>query len=175
MEAPRVNRAVTAGAALRVDGFDASARAARPAQVPTAVPTRALGFEAREVAKPYDAAADLFPGLDWLNPATYQPADPSQLPATQASEIQHMLDAQATRTPEQTAQALDLAHRGTFSLWMDYASQYGKEHGFVKGALLKAKLALALGVDGAVDGVKKLETHEPRPFQVDPRIHMLGD
>ena len=86
-----------------------------------------------------------------------------------------MLDAQATRTPEQTSKALDLAHRGTFSLWMDYASQYQKSHGVIARSILKAKLALALGADGAVDLVKKLETNEPRPFQVDPRIQMLGD
>lgn len=171
-------------ASRAVDGFDTSALPVRTQTASSApLPNRNLGFETREIsaAAPqtaktpaYNPAAELFPGLDWLNPAQYETADPSKLPAKQDSEIQHMLDAQATRTPRQTKIALDLAHRGTFSLWMDYASQYEKSAGFLKGTLLKAKLALALGADGVVDGIKKLEVNEPRPFQVDPRIEKLG-
>ena len=179
-------RAMTAEVAAQIahsDGFDGAVplNLAR-AESSAPLAPRGLGFETREVSSAaahsatpaYDAAADLFPGLDWLDPAKYQTADPSKLPAQQASEVQHMLDAQATRTPEQTAIALDLAHRGVFSLWMNYADQYAQTHGLLKGAVLKAKLALALGADGIADGVKKLEVNEPRPFQVDPRIEKLG-
>jgi acid phosphatase (class A) len=137
-------------------------------------------FDAKAVAKAasstpkYDPAADLFPALDWLDPAKYQPADPSKLPAQQASEVQHMLDAQASRTPQQTAIALDLAKRGIFSTWMDYADQYTKSHGFLAGAVLKTKLVAALGFDGVADFVQKEQVNEKRPYQVDPRIEKLG-
>jgi hypothetical protein len=180
----RLGQAKAPVAAL-ADAFEGAARQARPAAVNTALPTGNLGFEAREISSAraaapaavpsYDPAADLFPALDWLNPRTYKPADPNQLSATQPSEVQHVLDAQAGRTPEQTQIALDLAHRGTFSMWMDYADQYAKSHGFLAGAALKAKLALAIGADGAVDGIEKFKAKEPRPFQVDPRVEMLGD
>ena len=146
------------------------------------VQSGALGFEAVEpaavsaaAAKPsYDPAGNLFPALDWLDPAKYRPADPKKLPAQQQSEIDLVKAAQASRTPEQTAIALDLANRGAFSLWMGYADQYAKEKGPIAGALLKAKLAFAIGVDGIADVLKKESVHEPRPYQVDPSIEKLG-
>lgn len=123
----------------------------------------------------YDPAnANLFPALSWLDPASYKVADPSKLPYQQQNEIDIVKAAQAQRTPQQDAIALDLANRGTFSMWMDYADQYGSKAGWLEGMKLKAKLALALGVDGVADAIGKNQSNEPRPFQVDPSITPVG-
>lgn len=187
-EAARPAQSNVAQPAARNDVFAASATQgnvldASPATA-AAVPQRSVGFEANDVAAAgatanaaatpkYDPAGNLFPALNWLDPAKYQLADPSRLPYQQPSEMQHMLDAQASRTPEQTAIALDLAHRGAFQIWMDYADQYAQQHP-IEGTLLKAKLALAIGADGVADVIKKQGVNEPRPFQVNPQIEKLG-
>ncbi len=169
-------RAATATDTFLARGPADPARALQPENANTAaVPqSGALGFEAVAPKAKYDPAGKLFPALEWLDPTTYRPADPSKLPAQQQSEIDLVKAAQAARTPEQTEIALDLANRGKFSMWMDYADQYAKQKGPLAGALLKARLAFAIGVDGIADVLKKTQVHEPRPFQVDPSIERLG-
>ncbi len=95
-------KAVTATDAFLARSPTDPARALQPENASTAaVPQRGtLGFEAVAPKAKYDPAGKLFPALEWLDPTTYKPADPSKLPAQQQSEIDLVKAAQAARTPD---------------------------------------------------------------------------
>lgn len=136
-----------------VDAFDASAFSSAPAAL--------------------DAAADLFPGLDALDPLTYKVAGNYKLPGDSPAELQAVKDAVASRTPTQNAAAIELNKTGSNSLWLHYADDFANKAGPIKGFLVKALLEVVLGTDGVAVALQKFAAHEPRPYMKDPSIPLI--
>jgi hypothetical protein len=109
--------------------------------------------------------------MDWLNPLTYQMANPSQLPYVQPSEIQAVANAEATHTPAEDAAAQKLSDTGMDTMWMDYANQYQSLVGPARAAPGIALLQAVMAEDGVAFTQAKELAGEPRPFELGIKAH----
>jgi hypothetical protein len=120
------------------------------------------------------ASSSAFPALAWLDPLSYESANPKELPYKQASEIKISKDVQAQRTPEGIREALRLGKIGNGSMWYDFAKEYGKKFGPIKGAKGMALLKAVMGINGVNNKILKNKFDAKRPYEADPSISFEG-
>lgn len=83
-------------------------------------------------------------------------------------------NAQALASPQARHFTEFLAEKGGTELWGDFAKQYRRQAGFLKGWVGTGMMYAAMGI-GALKAQGAKSTYQRlRPFQVDPQIRQLG-
>lgn len=95
---------------------------------------------------------------------------------TEAQELAYVeqANAMANASPELKAFTEALAKKGGSDIWMQFAKQYRREAGFVRGWLGTGLMAVAMGVTALKTQEAKRHYHRLRPYQIDPNIHTIG-
>jgi acid phosphatase (class A) len=98
------------------------------------------------------------------------PPPPSEGSDAQKRDLQAVLDAQAKRSPEQTAQK-----ESDLTVFNQFASVLGS--GFSAQNLPKTAVFFGHGYDDAIDilGAAKAKWKRPRPFLASPEVHPAGE
>lgn len=119
-------------------------------------------------------------GIDRLGFPSYQSL-PGGVPNPpnawlEASELQTVrtLNARAQQSPEATRFTEYMADRGGFGIWMDFAKQYRRNTGFLRGWAGTGLMLAAMGATTLKTQLAKRGYDRLRPFQVDPSIRTIG-
>jgi hypothetical protein len=80
----------------------------------------------------------------------------------------------ASHTPQCEQFTAYLSEHGGKDMWFDFAKQYRRTHGFVRGWLGTGLMAVAMGVTALRTGQAKAHYQRLRPFQVDGTITPIG-
>jgi membrane-associated phospholipid phosphatase len=119
-------------------------------------------------------------GIDRLGFPSYQPL-PGGVPNPpnawlEANELQQVrtLNARANQSPEATRFTEYMADRGGFGLWMDFAKQYRKNVGFLRGWMGTGLMLASMGATSLKTQLAKRGYDRLRPYQADPSIKTIG-
>ncbi|MCB0878439.1 MAG: phosphatase PAP2 family protein [Thermoleophilia bacterium] len=119
-------------------------------------------------------------GVDRLGFPSYRPL-PGGVPNppnawVEANELNMVrtLNARAQQNPQALKFTEYISEHGAFGIWMDFAKQYRKTAGFVRGWLGTGVMLAAMGSAALKTTIAKRGYDRLRPFQIDPSIHPLG-
>lgn len=119
-------------------------------------------------------------GIDRLGFPSYRPL-PGGVPNPpnawqEASELQlvRTLNARANQSPEATRFTEFLTDKGGFGIWMDFAKEYRKTAGFVRGWMGTGLMLASMGATTLKTQMAKRGYDRLRPYQVDGSIRTIG-
>jgi membrane-associated phospholipid phosphatase len=94
----------------------------------------------------------------------------------EAHELQQVrqLNAAANANPQAVQFTEYLSDRGGFGIWMDFAKEYRRNAGFVRGWMGTGLMLAAMGSTTLRTQLAKRGYDRLRPFQVDPSIRTIG-
>ena len=90
------------------------------------------------------------------------------------AELAYVRQLNANRAPEAVQFTEFLDKQGGYGLWKDFAKQYRKNTGFVRGWMGTGLLNVALGVNALRTWSAKGHYDRLRPYEVDGSIQTIG-